>query len=224
MATVPPAPEPPYPGIASGEDWEGVLRDTGVLFGSQVVAVGIIYLMPESVSSWSREQKRDSFKKYHKNVGHLAVDRDKFYINYVLHPYWGAAYYTRARERGLSEGAAVAFSAGVSAMYEFGVEAFFEKPSIQDLVVTPLAGSLLGAYLFEPLRESIRRKEERRWYHDTLMALTDPVGVLSTGVERITGRKSRVRLEYAPAGQLRSSGSREPDGHHMGLTLDFPLD
>ena len=43
-------------------DWSGVWRDTGILVGSQFVAAGLIYIMPESVSNWSDEQKKNSFK------------------------------------------------------------------------------------------------------------------------------------------------------------------
>lgn len=206
-------------------DWNGVWRDTGVFFGAQIVAVGIIYLMPESVSGWSREQKRDSFQEYGKNVGHPVMDNDKFYINYILHPYWGATYYTRARERGLGEGASFAYSTAISAMYEFGVESFFERPSLQDLIVTPVAGSLLGAYLFEPLRESIKRKVESRWYYDAMMVITDPVGVLSTRVERLTGRKSSVRIEYTPRQLqgLSADSQTVSRSNRISLLLEFPM-
>jgi hypothetical protein len=39
-----------------------------------------------------------------------------------------------------------------SLLYEFGIEALFERPSYQDLIVTPVGGLLLGALLFEPIR------------------------------------------------------------------------
>jgi hypothetical protein len=35
-----------------------------------------------------------------------------------------------------------------SAPYEFGVEALFERPSYQDLFVTPIGGALLGGFVF----------------------------------------------------------------------------
>ena len=214
----------PIPG-GRDKDWAGVSRDTAVLFGAQFVAVGVIYLMPEGVSGWSREQKRESFRNYEKNVGHPAMDKDKFYINYVLHPYWGATYYVRARERGLTKGESVLYSTLISSMYEFGVEAFFERPSIQDLVVTPVAGSLLGAYLFEPLRESIRGKKESRWYYDAILVATDPVGVLSSGIERVFGIKSRARLDYAlPQLQRLSAGTAMASRNsHIGVVVEFPL-
>lgn len=206
-------------------DWTGVSVDTGVLFVSQFLAVGIVYVMPESVSGWSKEQKRESFRKYRKNVGHPVMDHDKFYINYILHPYWGATYYTRARERNLGPGASFAFSTVISAMYEFGVESFFERPSIQDLIVTPIAGSVLGAYVFEPVRDSIKRKQETRWYDDTIMVITDPIGVLSSAVERVTGRKPTVKLQYAPQHLQRITTTDLPaqQGDRVDLLFEFPM-
>jgi hypothetical protein len=207
-------------------DWDGVWRDTGILFASQIGAAGLIYFMPESFSGWSDEQKRDVFKKYGNNVGHPSMDEDKFYVNYLLHPYWGATYYIRGRERGLDKVPAFVYSALISAMYEFGVESFFEKPSIQDLIVTPVAGSLLGAFVFEPVRESIKRKQVLRWYHDAVLIVTDPVGVLSSAVEKLFGIKSTVRLQYsAPQLQKLSPGSAtEAKNHRIGISLQIPLD
>jgi Domain of unknown function (DUF3943) len=56
------------------------------------------------------------------------------------------------------------YSTVASTIYESGVEAFFEPPSYQDLIVTPIGGSLLGGLVFEPLRNWIRQKPERAWY------------------------------------------------------------
>lgn len=206
-------------------DWDGVWRDTGILFGTQVVAAGIIYSMPESFSSWSNEQKKNSFKKYIENVVSPVIDQDQHYINYVLHPYWGATYYIRARERGLDKIPSFFFSAMISAMYELGVESLFEKSSIQDLLVTPVAGSLLGAFVFEPWRESIKRKPNLRWYDHAALVVTDPVGVLSLGVERMFGIKSTIMVDYTvPQIQNRSTGSvAASKSSRLGFVLKFPF-
>jgi hypothetical protein len=207
-------------------DWSGIWRDTGTFFGTQLVAAGIIYTMPQSVSGWSSEEKKNSFKKYFENLGDPVIDKDTFYINYVLHPYWGATYYIRGRERGLNKLSALAYSALISAMYEFGIECFFERPSIQDLIVTPVAGSLLGAFVFEPWRDSIKRKQEWLWYDHAAMVITDPLGVLSMGIEKILGIKSTVMVNYSiPQMQSRSTGfAVASKGRHIGAVVQFPLD
>lgn len=207
-------------------DWNGVWRDTGLLIGSQFVAAGLIYTMPEGVSGWSSEQKNKSFKKYADNVDDPVIDKDKFYINYILHPYWGATYYIRGRERGLNKVTSFFYSTMMSAMYEFGVECFFEKPSIQDLIVTPVAGSILGALLLEPLRESIKRRQELYWYDHVALVLTDPLGVLSFGFEKIFGIESTIVVDYSvPHLQKRSAGSSfEPNNNRIGAVITFPMD
>ena len=52
-------------------------------------------------------------------------DKDPAWINYIGHPYWGATYYIRARERGFGEFGSFIYSAFLSALYEYGIEAFF---------------------------------------------------------------------------------------------------
>jgi hypothetical protein len=145
-------------------DWNGLWRDTGVLLGSQFVASGFLYMMPQSVSGWTSEQKKNVIQHYGDNLVRPVFDKDPFYSNYILHPYWGATYYIRGRERGLDKASSFVYSVLMSAMFEFGAECFFEKPSIQDLITTPVAGSLLGALIFEPWRDLIKRKQKLDWW------------------------------------------------------------
>lgn len=207
-------------------NWNGVWIDTGMLFGSQFVAAGIIFAMPQSVSSWSADQKKNTFKHYGENFVDPVWDKDEFYINYVLHPYWGATYYIRGRERGMDYTSAFVYSTLMSAMYEFGIECFFERPSIQDLFVTPVAGSLLGALIFEPLRDSIKRKQELSWYDHAVLLLTDPAGILSLGFEKVFGIKSTIMVDYSvPQLQKLSTGSAiASKSNRFGVVVQFPLD
>ena len=106
----------------------------------------------------------------------------------ILHPYWGAAYYIRGRERSLEPVPAFWFSALLSTLYEYGAEALFERPSYQNLVVTPVAGALIGEYLFASLRNRIRAKPGRLTGSDkTLLFITDPLGMLNAEVDRWLG-------------------------------------
>lgn len=203
-------------------DWGGVWRDVGVIFGWQVVAVGVTYALPESFSNWSNEQKKAGVDKYKKNFVNPVWDKDDFYINYVLHPYWGATYYIRARERGLDQTSSFVYSTMMSAMYEFGVECIAEKPSIQDLIFTPALGSLLGAYVFEPWREAIKRKDVLRWYDHTALVLTDPLGVVSLGVEKVFGIKSTVVVDLSVP-QISNHSVYAAKGNRIGLAMQFPL-
>lgn len=201
-------------------DWNGVGRDTGVILGAQIGAAAVTYVMPESFSGWSEEQKRSSFDKYWRNFGAPVWDKDKYYVNYVIHPYWGATYYTRARERGLDQTSSFVYSVMMSTMFEYGAECFAEKPSIQDLIVTPVVGSLLGGYVFEPLRNLIKSKQDLRWYDHALLIATDPIGLLSAGVEKMFGIKSTITVDYSVSNvRTGSAGSALSSTIRLALTF-----
>lgn len=187
-------------------DWRGVGRDTAYFLGYQFSVIAVLYIAPESISGWDREQKRNySFEKWRNNVSEPVWDEDKWWINYVLHPYWGGTYYIRARERGLDRAQSFWYSALLSTLYEYGAEALAEPVSAQDLVVTPLAGFLVGEYLFSPLRERIRAKPGKLgWSDKTLLFITDPLGVVNAETDRLLGVKTT--LQWQPIG-MRSAAS-----------------
>jgi hypothetical protein len=166
--------------------------------GYQFGAIAILYAMPEDVTGWTPEQKQGyDLSIWWDNTSHPQPDTDDFYINYILHPYWGAAYFVRARERGFNEWQAFGYSALLSSLYEFGVEALFENPSTQDLWVTPVVGSMLGMY-FVHLRGDIRDRDAERGYRSLgdkwLWVLTDPLGSLNRQFDKWFNWDSEVEL------------------------------
>jgi len=181
-----------------GPDGAGLERDTWYFLGYQAATVAILYAMPESVSGWSDEQKEGySMSYWWENVRNPQIDSDDFYINYILHPYWGASYFVRARERAYSNTQSFWYSFWLSTMYEFGFEALFEEPSIQDLFVTPIAGSILGAY-FMRVRDGVHERElalgRRRTRDKWLMVLTDPLGSLNRQFDKLFGWDAELQV------------------------------
>jgi hypothetical protein len=201
--------EPKEDAVPAGPDWIGLTRDTALLVGYQLVSTGIIMLLPEDVSNWSDKTAGEMGERWVENVQSPSFDDDAWWINYVMHPYFGGVYYIRARERGFGEVPSFLYSAVASTIYEFGVEAFFEKPSIQDLIVTPVAGALVGAFVFEPIRRRIQAKPTLEWYDHVGLFLTDPLGALNTVVERLFGIKSEFRI--APALPILGRTPGRPD-------------
>jgi hypothetical protein len=211
--------------VTTGPDWVGLGRDTAFLVGYQLALAGILWALPSDISNWSEEEKGRGAKNWVNNVTKPEWDMDSWWINYIFHPYFGAAYYIRARERGLDEVSSFAYSALASALYEFGVEAFFEKPSIQDLIVTPIAGSLLAAFVFEPIRARIRLKHELAWYDHIGLVLTDPIGTLNGTFERLFGIKSNIRVDLQPPSLARPiDRSKHVRDRAIGLQLSVPWD
>jgi hypothetical protein len=164
--------------------------------GYQSVAAGILYVLPESVTKWTVEQRKTSLQRWWQNVRDPHWDKDVWYVNYLGHPYFGAIAYTRAREREFGAFGGFWYAAVISGLYEFGIEALFERPSYQDLIVTPAGGLLLGALLFDPIRHYIEAKPERHWYDHVSLALIDPLGTGNRIFERLLGVKADIRVQF----------------------------
>ena len=77
----------------------------------------------------------------------VKFDNNMFRTNFLLHPMAGMVSYWIARSNGLNVYAAFASSALSSASFEFLLE-WLEKPSINDLIVTPFGGMAAGEFLF----------------------------------------------------------------------------
>lgn len=210
-----------------GKDWSGMRRDLYYLVGWQVVATGIIYHAPFEFSNWNEEEKDGlGFEQWGNNVTHPVWDEDHWAVNYVLHPYWGAAYYIRGRERGFSRRESFWVAVLYSTVYEFGIESFLEEPSIQDIVVTPLLGAALGRY-FENVRTRIRSRSGPLSFTDkTKLALTDPLGALNRSVDRLFGiresSRAQVAIGFRPVRSI--SWSDEPQNGKQATHRSHGLD
>jgi len=202
-------------------DWAGLKRDSWHFMGYQGVVIALLATLPNDVTNWSHDSERSQtvIERWYEHVTQPEIDKDSAIVNYVLHPYWGAAYYIRGSERGLDRRQSFYYSLALSTLYEMSFEAVFEPVSIQDLIVTPVLGSLIGEYWFRPLRERIRAKPGLpTWTDKTVLALTDPLGAVGDWSQRIFGAKTMLSLQpIAPAGH----GPREDLA--WGLRLDIPL-
>ena len=196
-------------------DWQGLGRDTAFFVGYEAVAAGILYLLPESLTHWTVEQRRTSLQDWWEHVRHPQWDTDHWYVNYLGHPYFGAIAYIRARERRFGALGGFGYAALLSGLYEYGIEALFERPSYQDLLVTPVGGLLLGAFLFEPIRERIRRKSELHWYDHVTLALTDPLGVSNSLIERLWGIQTDIRVQFYVPTLASSAPFHEPTARSL---------
>lgn len=113
---------------------------------------GIIYALPESISKWDKSRGFLALaSKYDENIkAGPVIDKDDWVVNYIGHPVSGAAYYTMVRHQGFSRMESFAFSVAMSTFFwEYGIEAFAEIPSLQDLIITPVIGSLMGEAFYQ---------------------------------------------------------------------------
>lgn len=116
-----------------------------------VASIGVIAALPEGVSNWSDEDKAFTSVQdlLDKHAEHLEQgpkqDNDNITINYVGHSLVGSYFYVWGRQSGLSWQESAILTTLMSTFYwEYGWEAFAEVPSTQDLIITPLLGSILG--------------------------------------------------------------------------------
>lgn len=159
--------ELPYSMRGSAPDWHRMWINTAVLCGAYVGTLFVLEMLPEDATSWNRAelQKDPFYKRWYMNVFKNGPewDHDNPIFNYVLHPYAGAAYFMAARSCGFNFYQSLLYSACISTIgWEFGIEACMERPSIQDIFVTPLVGSALGE-LFYKLKRHIVSHDYTLW-------------------------------------------------------------
>ncbi len=207
---------PEYPNlfIPTTPDRDGLASDTKLFLLYQVSVVGILYLMPESISQWNDEDKTGNiFRKWDDNVSNLRKDKDDWGINYIGHPYFGATYYVRARHRGYSRQNSFWYAALMSTLYEYGIEALFEPASVQDMVFTPVGGAIVGEYLMVG-REKLKRNIAAKGYSNTsdnvLLFFTDPLGSINAKVNQWFGhnKENQAQLELLPIISLQQGNAR----------------
>jgi opacity protein-like surface antigen len=139
---------------ANGEDSERLLSQTYSIFGLGLGVVGVLAVMPSSITHWESSDEGLA-EKWVNNVKEGPVwDRDDVILNYVMHPYFGGVYYQSARKSGYRQWDAFLYSTVMSTFFwEYGVEAFAEVPSLQDLVVTPVLGWAYGEWAYTTERD-----------------------------------------------------------------------
>jgi len=153
-----------------------------------LLAVGtlsVLYLLPESFTGWDKNTLKDIPSSYKHNVENRGIiwDPDDGFFNYVAHPYVGAVYYVAARKSGYDEFHSFLYSFTMSAfLWELGIEAVSQSPSMQDLVITPGVGAILGEYLYG-LEGKIIKNDGKignsKFIGKTALFFIDPIGSVS---------------------------------------------
>lgn len=150
----------PYSRTRSIPNWKRLWVNTSVLMGAGVATMVILEALPQESTAWNKRSnsKIPLFKRWVQHVKRGPVwDGDNLIFNYVLHPYAGAAYYMGARGLGFNCLGSFVYSFCISTFFwEYGFEAFNEIPSVQDLIITPVVGSILGEGFFIVKRHIVR--------------------------------------------------------------------
>lgn len=149
--------EMPYSLSASYGNKKQLWENTGGIVGGMLLATGVMMMLPDDVTNWTGNEGNTIFTKWYNNVKKGPVhDKDGFLVNYILHPYSGAVYYMNARSAGYNAWQSLLYVTFVSnVVWEYGLEAFAEPPSLQDLLCTPTIGSLMGEGVYLAKRQIV---------------------------------------------------------------------
>jgi Domain of unknown function (DUF3943) len=178
-------PTPPLPTVVSPvpEPQETIwtvpiVHSLGLLAGMRL-SLSILWPEPYNPLPFSRSTRQfgaayDSPPELRNNRWLLESDGDPWVINVVGHGLFGAEVYGRVRQCGGGVWQALAFTAGTSVVWEYGVESFNKRPSAIDLVATPLIGAALGEARYRAQRW-LRRRERGFWRRFGEVVI-DPLG------------------------------------------------
>lgn len=138
-------------------DWKRAMVNASVLCGAYVAALLVLECLPEDATTWNRASLQSiplfTRWKQHVIIDGPEWDHDNPMFNFVLHPYSGAVYFMAGRSCGLSFWGSLLYSTCISTIaWEFGIEAFMERPSWQDIFITPLVGAAMGEGFFRVKR------------------------------------------------------------------------
>jgi hypothetical protein len=154
-----------------------------------IVAFGVIWVLPEDISKWPRDERK---------LNHLldayrsppVWDQDPWFWNYAVHPVLGAYSYLAERNHGESRLRSFLFSTATSVGWEYGVEAWVEHPSAQDLWITSTTGSVLGELSYQATRK-LARNGFNRWERVALVVI-NPIWIAQHGFSS-TSRGAEAR-------------------------------
>ena len=156
------------------------LSGTKVWGGVGFVMFGTLMLLPKSVTKWEDDYIEDAMSNFNRAFSEAPVwDPDDWGINYIGHPYAGSLYYNTIRSQGGTAFHSFLFSAFASTSWEYLYEGMAEQPSIQDLVVTPVVGSILGE-LIHQATTSMKRNGYNFW-EAAFVTIFNPMEVIQNG-------------------------------------------
>ena len=147
-------------------------------------------------------------------------DQDPFSVNQFQHPYQGATMYGLARSSGHNFWASLIHANVGSFIWKMAGET--DPPSLNDMITTGQAGSLLGEALYRIADLVLKNGPDRphRWQEYSAYAISPPTGLN----RRIFGERFKARLPDTPPAtvwQLRFGATLDILGDQPATTANF---
>ena len=195
------------------EKEQRLVRETRNLAVVGLAAFVALTLLPGELEGFEDFKWSEAGKNWRENVkAGPEWEDDHWGYNYVLHPLWGANSYGIARHAGFSPMQSFAYSVFVSTvLWEYGIEATEIRPSIQDLIITPVVGSLLGEFFYQKSME-IEANGGTLWgshfWGDVALLIMNPGGTAMDFANNLFGEDVFVDSEaYISTGRSPSGGA-----------------
>ena len=160
--------------------WKKVGRAELYIGGVEVIGMVTLILLPKEITKWPDDWAQDAWRNLKRAFTTTPVwDKDDWALNYIGHPIAGSYYYNALRSQNASRFHSFLFSTAQSFIWEYIIEGVAEKPSTQDLIVTPIAGAILGESTHR-LTMNMRRNGFN-FFEKVFVVLFNPMFVLNNG-------------------------------------------
>jgi hypothetical protein len=167
--------------------WKKMGRAQIFIGGTELLCMGILMAMPKEVTKWepgflesAKKNLKLAFTTMPEN------DEDDWGFNYVGHPIAGSLYYNAIRSQDATIFQSFLFSFSQSAIWEYVIEGMAEQPSVQDLIITPIFGTLLGEA--SHMATIGMRRNGFNWLEKITVIVINPFYVVNNGF-RTTNKK-----------------------------------
>jgi hypothetical protein len=125
--------------------WKKAGRAELFIGGAEVIGMIGLVAMPKDVTKWEEDWVQSISRNWKRTFTQPPVmDTDDAWLNWIAHPIVGSWYYNSVRSQNARWWESFLWSLGQSAFWEYAIEGMAEQPSIQDLWITPVIGSVLG--------------------------------------------------------------------------------
>ncbi len=176
-------PKPPNTPLLRNQEagvWKKIGRAELFIGGAELIGITVLMLSPKEVTGWSPDWAQDAWRNVKRSLSTPPVwDDDDWQLNYIGHPIAGSYYYNSLRSQNASIFHSFLFATVQSFIWEYFIEATAEKPSIQDLIVTPIAGAILGESTHR-LTMNMRRNGFN-FFEKVFVLIFNPMFVLNNG-------------------------------------------
>ena len=160
--------------------WKKVGRAELFIGGAELLGITVLMLSPKDVTGWSPDWAQDAWRNVKRSLSTPPVwDDDDWQLNYIGHPIAGSYYYNSLRSQHASIFHSFLFATAQSFIWEYFIEATAEKPSTQDLIVTPIVGAILGESAHR-LTMNMRRNGFN-FFEKVFVIIFNPLFVMNNG-------------------------------------------